>query len=197
MEDRDTMTRILAISGSLRQVSINTMLLEAAVKVAPQGIEVKMYNGLAEIPPFNPDIEGADFEREAPEPVKDFRSELWASDGVMIASPEYAHGVSGVIKNALDWLVGTGEFVDKPIALLNASPRATIAYDALAETIEVMGGRIVKDASPTIPIAENQFTVTTLAEDPERSEALVTALKAFERGIKMPDQGPKPVELQV
>lgn len=184
------MTRILAISGSLRDVSINTMLLEAATRVSPEGIEVVRYTRLHEIPAFNPDIEGADFEREAPEPVRHFRSELWASGGVMIASPEYAHGVSGVIKNAFDWLVGTGEFVDKPIALLNASPRATIAYDALAEIVSVMGGVVVKEASPTIPIAENQFTVDTLIADSERAETLVAAIKALNSAINRPDEEP-------
>ena len=97
--------RILAISGSLRTGSSNTMLLRAAVALAPQAFEVSVYDGLATLPHFNPDQDN----EAAPPPVVDFRSQLHASDGVLISSPEYAHGVPGVLKNALDWVVASGE----------------------------------------------------------------------------------------
>ena len=98
--------RIIAISGSLRAVSSNTALLRAASGLAPQEVEVTLYENLAELPHFNPDLEGAE-----PRSVTDFRSLLHSSDAVLISSPEYAHGVPGALKNALDWLVSSGELV--------------------------------------------------------------------------------------
>jgi NAD(P)H-dependent FMN reductase len=125
--------RILAISGSLRAISLNTALLRAATSLAPEGVAISLYGGLGDLPHFNPDLEGAE-----PPSVLDFRTQLQRSDGVLISSPEYAHGVPGVLKNALDWLVGSGELVGKPVALLNASPRATHAQASLIETLTTM-----------------------------------------------------------
>ena len=138
---------ILAISGSLRKASLNTALLRAAITLAPADVKITLYGGLGVLPLFNPDLEG--FE---PSSVMDFRTQLRQADGVLIASPEYAHGVTGAMKNALDWVVGGEEFVDKPVALLNASPRATHAYASLKETITVMSARIVEQASITVPL---------------------------------------------
>ena len=113
----------LAISGSLRAVSSNKALLRAAALVAPPELTVTLHDGLAELPQFNPD-----HELDPIPSVLHLRAELQAADAVLISSPEYAHGVPGALKNALDWVVGTGELVEKPVALLNASPRATIAF---------------------------------------------------------------------
>lgn len=173
------MTKILAISGSLRGISINTMVLRAAIRLAPKEVEINLYEDLNDIPPFNPDIEGADFDKPAPEAVSLLRNKIREADGVMIASPEYAHGVSGVLKNAFDWTVGSGDFLDKPIALLNASPRATIAYAALAETIVIMGGVIIEEASLTIPIAENEHDLEGLMAHPDKSAILLKAVDAL------------------
>src|SRR5678815_4802212 len=121
--------RILAISGSLRRVSSNTTLLRVVGVLAPAGVEVTLYEGLADLPAFNPDLEGAE-----PSSVLAFRAQLKEADGVFISSPEYAHGVPGSLKNALDWIVGSGEFVEKPVALINTSPRAFHAQASLTET---------------------------------------------------------------
>ena len=138
--------RILAISGSLRAASSNTTLLRSASALAPKGVEIILYDGLAGLPHFNPDLE------ETLQPaVTDFRTRLQAAHGVLISSPEYAHGVPGALKNALDWVVGSGEFVDKPVALLNAAPRSTHAQASLRETLTVMTARIVAEASVAIP----------------------------------------------
>src|SRR6266487_3525148 len=101
--------RILAISGSLRGASSNSALIEAAARLAVDAVEVSIYCGLAELPPFKPDLDGDN----PPEAVTRFRARLQACDAVLISSPEYAHGVSGVLKNALDWVVGSGELIDK------------------------------------------------------------------------------------
>src|SRR5690349_13087893 len=111
--------RILALSGSLRAASLNTALLRAAMALAPEGTEIILFDGLRVLPLFNPDLEPVE-----PAAVTELRAQVRASDGLLIASPEYAHGVTGTMKNALDWLVSGEEFVDKPVALLNASQRA-------------------------------------------------------------------------
>src|SRR5436853_1978310 len=114
--------RIVAISGSLRSGSSNTLLLRAASAIAPPGMVVDVYQGIDRLPFFNPDLDVD----EVPQAVESFRATLRSAHGLLISSPEYAHGVPGVLKNALDWLVGStqGEIVDKPVALVNASPRA-------------------------------------------------------------------------
>jgi NAD(P)H-dependent FMN reductase len=96
---------VLGLCGSLRAASINHAVLLAAVSVAPPGTRVELYPSLAGLPLFNPDLDAI-----ALSPVARLRERIVAADAVLIASPEYAHGVSGVIKNALDWLVGDMDF---------------------------------------------------------------------------------------
>src|SRR5438128_346539 len=105
-----TTLRVLAISGSLRRASSNRALVNAAALLAPAGVEVAVWQQLEHLPAFNPDL---DTEQPLPA-VTDFRTALQKCDAVLISSPEYAHGVPGVLKNALDWVVGSGEFLDKP-----------------------------------------------------------------------------------
>lgn len=167
------MIRILAISGSLRQSSLNTALLRAAVHLAPPGIEILIYGGLGTLPLFNADLEG--FE---PPSVHDFRAELRAARGVLIASPEYAHGITGVLKNGLDWVVGSGEFVGKPVALLNTSTRATHAQESLKEVLKTMDAQIVIDASRVIPLPYKIDEAAILAL-PELSHRLRSAIASF------------------
>jgi chromate reductase, NAD(P)H dehydrogenase (quinone) len=168
--------RLLAISGSLRAVSSNTALLRAAALLAPEGMEVRLYGGLADLPHFNPDLEESE-----PPSVTDLRAQVRWSDGLLISSPEYAHGVPGVLKNALDWLVGGEEFVYKPVALLNASPRATHAQASLMETVKTMSGRLVTEASIDVPLLGRNLDERGIVEDPEISSSVRAALAAFER----------------
>ncbi|WP_199320380.1 NAD(P)H-dependent oxidoreductase [Leptolyngbya sp. FACHB-261] len=94
--------QLLAISGSLRATSSNTTLLKAATTLAPENVEIRVYQGLGDLPHFDPDLDGPDLDgEEALSPVRDFRAQLKVADGVLISSLEYAHGVPGVLKNAL------------------------------------------------------------------------------------------------
>ena len=99
---------MLAISGSLRRDSSNSALVAAVARLAPDTVDVSTYGELEALPPFNPDRDGDD----APAEVARFRAALQRCDAVLISRPEYAHGVPGVLKNALDWVVGTGEFIE-------------------------------------------------------------------------------------
>ena len=108
--------RILGISGSLQRGSTNTALIDIARARAPEGVEVLRFDGLAQIPPCNPDLE------PAPPEVAAFRALVQSADGLLIATPEYAHGLPGTLKNALDWLVGSGELYDKRVVIVSAAP---------------------------------------------------------------------------
>src|SRR5437773_2703790 len=130
--------RILAISGSLRTGSSNATLLRAAAAIAPAGVEIVAYDNIGVLPHFNPDLDAG----APPDMVARFRGEVARADALMISSPEYAHGVPGTLKNALDWLVGGVEINGKPVALVNASARATYAQASLQETLSVMGARV-------------------------------------------------------
>jgi chromate reductase, NAD(P)H dehydrogenase (quinone) len=172
--------RVFAISGSLRNGSSNTALVNAAAALAPVGVHVSVFRGLAGIPPFNPDVDTA----QAPAAVVELRAALAASDAVLISSPEYAHGVSGVLKNALDWLVGSGELIDKPIALINASSRATHAQAALEETLTTMSGRVIADASITIGLDGRALDAKGIAGDVHLSKRLTSAIEVLARSTR-------------
>jgi chromate reductase, NAD(P)H dehydrogenase (quinone) len=165
---------ILAISGSLREASSNTALLQAVIALSPKNVEVRLYRGLGDLPHFNPDLEPME-----PPAVTDLRRQLRWSDGLVISCPEYAHGVPGVLKNALDWLASGEEFVGKPIALFNASPRAIHAQASLTEIVTTMAGRIIPEASITVSLLGKNLDAAGIAADLEISSAVKAKIAAF------------------
>ena len=137
-------------------------------------MRVERFQTLHELPLFNPDLEP--FE---PAPVAALRAALQAADAVLIASPEYAHGISGVMKNALDWMVSTGVLVDKPVVIWNASPRATHAIDALQETLTVMSARLIGTASLNLLVANAPEGRAPINPDPQAMQAALSRLQAI------------------
>src|SRR4051812_44978909 len=109
--------KLLAISGSARRSSTNTALLRAMQAVSPAGIALEVYDGIGELPVFSPDLEGPSL----PSGVRRLLDEISASDGLVIASPEYVRSIPGGLKNAIDWLVSGDQVIGKPIALVHAS----------------------------------------------------------------------------
>jgi NAD(P)H-dependent FMN reductase len=166
--------RLLAISGSLRRSSSNSALVAAAARFAPADVHISIFDALGDLPPFNPDL---DLEI-APEAVRRFRTVLRASDAVLISSPEYAHGVPGVLKNALDWVVGSGELIGKPIALVNTSSRATHAWSSLLEILTVMSATIVTDASIVIPL-DGKADPQAILGNPDLARRLSSVIEAI------------------
>ncbi len=171
--------KILAISGSLRAASTNTALLRAAALLAPGGVVIDLYQGLGGLPHFNPDLEDAE-----PPAVTDLRVRVREAGGLLFAVPEYAHGVPGALKNLLDWLVGGEEFIYKPIALLNASPRAAHAQASLQETIRTMSGNVIEEASIAVPLLGRSLDPASIAADREIADPLRGAIAAFARAIE-------------
>lgn len=173
--------RILGISGSLRAVSKNTTLLYAAASLTPQGTEFVMYGGIRDLPHFNPDLEDTE-----PPAFMEFRAKLQSSQAVLICTPEYAHGVPGVLKNALDWVVGGGEFSGKPVGLLNASPQSHHAQESLMETLRTMDAHVITDACVRVPIP-SQITESEIVSSPEFSGALRAAIGALVEAVQHSD----------
>lgn len=166
--------RFLALSGSLRAVSVNSALLRAAARLAPAGIEVTWCSGLGALPLFNPDLES-----EPPAAVHTFRTRVAQADALLIASPEYAHGMTGTIKNALDWLVSFEPFAYKQVAVLNASPRAHHADAALREVLTTMAAVIVEPASVTLPLVGARLDEEGMVATPAIAGAIQAALQAL------------------
>ena len=167
--------KVLALSGSLRAASINSALLRTAARLAPADVVVTVCTLVGDLPLFNPDLEAA----AMPSSVASLRDQVAATDALLIASPEYAHGVTGAIKNTLDWLVGCEAFVNKPVAVLNASPRAHHADAALRETLKTMSAQIVEAASLTIPLLGANISEANMAQTPAIAHALREALSAL------------------
>ena len=171
--------RLLAISGSLRAVSSNTAALLAAARLAPAGVEVVLYGGLGALPLFNPDLD-----TDAPLPaVAALRREIDRCDGVLICSPEYAHGIAGAMKNLLDWLVSSLEFPQKPVALINASPRAVQSQAQLRENLTTMSARLIEVASIELPLQGRGLDAAGIMADAGLSAALRAAMAAFADAI--------------
>ena len=151
--------RILGIVGSLGARSSNLTLLETAASVAPDGIEVLLYTRLGELPYFDPDIDPDD----APPAVRALRQAIAASDAVLIAAPEYGHSLPGVLKNGIDWLIGSGELERKVVAITASVPhseRGRQGLAALRQTLGAVRAVIVSDE----PIVRGSTSVATMRD---------------------------------
>ena len=172
---------VLALCGSLRAVSMNRVLLEACRRVAPPGT-LTLFDGLGALPLFNPDLEA-----DLPAPVRALHAEIERTDALLIASPEYAHGVTGVLKNALDWLVSFPPFVDRPVAIFNASPRSVHADAALREILTTMSAHLVAEACLALPLRSTGPTVDSIVAT--HGAAMRTALESLARAAARPEAG--------
>ena len=164
--------RILGISGSLRRGSHNTRLLHAARALLPEGAELDLFDGLAEIPPFSEDVE-----HEPPSSVLALREAIDAADAVLIATPEYNGSLPGQLKNALDWVsrpVGTSPLRGKPVAVIGASTGMFGAVWAQADARKVLGliGARVLDRELPVPQAHETLADDGLPHDDALREAL-------------------------
>jgi len=166
---------VLGICGSLRAASINAGVLRAAQQLAPPGMALTIFDGVGRLPLFNPDLEA-----DPPAAVLALRAAVADADALLFASPEYAHGVTGVIKNTLDWLVSFEPLGGKPAAVFNAGARAQHADLALRETLVTMDMVIVEAASGPLPHPGTHLTDDLLANAP-LAAAITGYLRALER----------------
>ena len=172
--------KVLCLSGSLRQVSSNTAALLAARELAPVGLALTLYPGLGSLPLFNPDDESG----ALPSSVTALRESVGRSDALLVACPEYAHGVPGAFKNLLDWLVGSLEFPGKPVLLINASARGSHhAQEALCEILRTMSARLLAPEPMPVALPGAGCTPQQVLADPARRLELATVLGCLKAAL--------------
>ncbi|RWL40367.1 MAG: NAD(P)H-dependent oxidoreductase [Mesorhizobium sp.] len=174
------MIEIIAISGSLRAASTNSALLAALAANAPDDCRVQVYDGLGRLPIFNPDDEG---ERTPPQAARLIEM-ITRADGVIVSCPEYAHGVPGGMKNALDWLVSRDAAVGKPAMLVHASPRSLYARAALAEVMRTMSFALYEEALEIALLGKKPAEVEVILAQGANRRAMRGAIEAFSGFIR-------------
>jgi NAD(P)H-dependent FMN reductase len=170
--------KILGVSGSLRAASTNTRLLQAAATFMPPHVDLHVTSLVGRLPLFNPDVDpGSDAA------VDEWVREMQTADGLIISTPEYARGYPGALKNALDWLVSTDAFVNKPFMLLNASTRSTVGAQTLTTVLETMSGVHIASASTMLPLLGMNKDVADIVGDPDLAARIRDAVLTFVREV--------------
>ena len=178
--------RLVALSGSLRASSSSTAVLRALAAMAPAGVRVEVFEGLGELPFFDPQLDLNPNDYRAPEPVLRLRACLAAAQGLIICTPEYAFGMPGVLKNALDWMVSMGVVEGKPVIALAASPSnlgGDKALQGLRWVLTALGMRQMDAASFPIPRIRQKLGADGEITDPVFAEMLRRALEALVNAI--------------
>ncbi|BAU54486.1 NADPH-dependent FMN reductase [Mucilaginibacter gotjawali] len=166
---------IIAISGSLRAGSSNHGILRFLGKLAPANVNYAIYDGLSQLPHFDPGLDHDD----PPETVTALRKLLTEADGVVICTPEYAFGVPGSLKNALDWMVSSGSLVGKPLALITASTGGKNAHASLLLTLGALSANVLEDATLLISFIRSKMDGDGNITDVETANKLKTAFTAL------------------
>jgi chromate reductase, NAD(P)H dehydrogenase (quinone) len=173
-----TRKKIVALSGSTRANSTNLLFIKAIAALAIAHFDVTIFTTITDLPHFNPDLDN----ENAPQQVTDFRNLLKANDGILICTPEYAMGVPGSLKNAIDWTVSSMEFAHKPTALITASSVGEKGHASLLETLHVLDAKMNACTELIIPFAKTKINDAALVTDEGtllKLEALINALSVL------------------
>jgi NAD(P)H-dependent FMN reductase len=173
------MKSVFAICGSTRSTSSNLSLLRALKNLASDIFEINIFTGIAEIPHFNPDLDND----HPPQEVILFRKKLNAADGILICTPEYAMGVPGTLKNAIDWTVSSSEFSHKPTALITASSLGEKGHASLLETLKIIEADISDETALLISHIKMKISPDGDVHHKKTLEDILNLLGAFK--IKM------------
>jgi len=169
------MKNIFAISGSLREGSSNHKILQLLGKMIPSTINYFVYDGLRDIPAFDPGIDND----IPPAPVSALREKLSRADGIIICIPEYAFGVPGALKNALDWTVYSGAFSGKPTALITASTGGENAHEAMIKILSALDAKLSSKTTLLIQFVRSKMDADGNITDIDTTQKLRTLLEAF------------------
>jgi chromate reductase, NAD(P)H dehydrogenase (quinone) len=169
------MKNILAISGSLRAKSTNLTIIENIAEMFAGKINVTIYDGLARLPHFNPDLESDARIAE----VEDFRRQIRESDGVLICTPEYVFSIPGALKNALEWTVGTSDFAGKPTILITASSLGEKTHESLFLVLKTIEAKISDDTALLISGARTKINSAGKLSDAPTIEAITLLIESF------------------
>ena len=168
--------KILAICGSTRAASTNFNLIKAIKDLTENIFEIEIFREIAAIPHFNPDLDN----EHPPKEVIEFRNKLKEADGVFICTPEYAMGVPGTLKNAIDWTVSSAEFSHKPVALITASSQGEKGHASLMETLKIIESDIADSSQLLISFVKTKVSAEgkiTNTETLEQVKKLIASLK--------------------
>lgn len=146
------MKKIIAICGSTRQSSVNLNLINAIIGLYKNQFSIVVFQNIATLPHFNPDLDND----KPPKEIVSFRAQLNEADGILICTPEYAMGIPGSMKNAIDWVVSSMEFSGKPTALITAGLSGTKAHFALLETLKIIEADIPESSQLIISFAKTK-----------------------------------------
>lgn len=149
------------------------------LSMAPREICIELYSGVGTLPHFNDP-------QDIPESVVDFRIKIRNAHAVLIVTPEYAFGVPGSLKNALDWTVSSGEFIDKPVGLVTASSQGEHGHAALLLILKAISARVVPQATRLIPFVRSRLDAQGNIKDSTLSNDLMQALLALAGTIDTP-----------
>ena len=166
---------ILAISGSTRKASSNLNLIKAIADLSADVFDIVIYEGLVDLPHFNPDLDN----ENAPQHVKEFRHQIRSADAVLICTPEYAMGVPGTLKNALDWTVSSMEFSGKPVALITASSSGEKAHRSLLGTLLVIESKMTTDTQLLISFVKTKVSPEPRITDAETLEKVNNLIRSL------------------
>lgn len=156
--------KVVAICGSTREKSSNLSLIKAIRNQFEHVLDMDIFTGLVNIPQFNPDLDGL----EVPGEVQNFRNKLRSADGILICTPEYAMGVPGSLKNALDWTVSSMEFSHKPVALITASSQGEKGHASLLETLKVIESEIPETSQLLISYIKTKVKEDEIVDEETR-----------------------------
>jgi NAD(P)H-dependent FMN reductase len=172
---------VLAISGSTRERSSNLCILERLAEWSAGRFDMQIYQRLAELPHFNPDLDAGD----PPATVAELRQMVEAADGVIICTPEYVFNLPGTLKNALDWMVSTTIFSDKPAALIVASGLGEKAFESLQLIMKTVGANVAADATLLIKGARTKVDESGEITDAETVAQLRSLLDALDAAMEL------------
>ena len=155
------MINIFAISGSLRTGSSNHTILQYLRDIMPDDVDYTIYNELADIPAFDPGLDND----TPPAAVLDLRSKIANADAIIICTPEYAFGVPGALKNALDWTVSSGSLSGKPLALITASTSGQYAHEGMLRILGALDAKLNEETNLLIPFIRSKINAGSINEE--------------------------------
>ena len=172
--------KILAISGSTRRLSANLQLIQAIADLTQELYEIELFEGIAQLPHFNPDLD----QHSPPAEVMAFRNKIAAADGVLICTPEYVFSLPGSLKNALEWMVSTVIFTDKPSGLITASASGQKGHAELKLVMKTIGAKFTSKTQLLISGVRNKLDKAGNLTDEKTILELRAFLVSFDKLLK-------------
>jgi NAD(P)H-dependent FMN reductase len=161
--------KVLAVSGSTRQQSTNLNLIRAIDNLFTEKLQIELFEGIGAIPHFNPDLDTD----SPPQEVVHWRNKVRAAQGVLICTPEYAMGVPGSLKNAIDWTVSSMEFSHRPVALITASLNGEKGHASLMETLKIIESTMAPGCDLVIPFAKTKVKGSEITDKETLSQVSI------------------------